>query len=143
MYEAVRVFDWEQTFNCEMVADLVFEAINSRQEWSYRYFSLAVDGDPLKELVEIRFAGMSRASREDMLLVTPIARREAMGVLRDLGRCNEYLDHMLLSEQLYHLSHGELSLWWLHALNQNFSQLLVDPKTIPLTSRQSVGMSHY
>jgi hypothetical protein len=49
-------------------------------------------------------------------------------ILEELGWTSPYLHHILLSKQLYHLRHRELSFWWFQALNQQFSQLLLDPR---------------
>lgn len=129
MHETVRVNHWEQTFPPGSVPNAVFEAIAERQAWSYEYVqSLSPGGDDSpRKLVIIAFGEYGCAAPEDMLLVQPIKRREAGRILvQACGYGPEYIDYILLSTTLYRLSHDGLALWWIHSLDQQNSQLMLD-----------------
>lgn len=84
MYEPVRVSTWRQTFPPMGVPDVVFEAIADRPAWSYDYvqsLSAANDDGSAQKLVVITFDACESAASEEMLLVQPIARREARRIL--------------------------------------------------------------
>lgn len=127
---AVRVSHWQQMFYPAGVPDIVFEAIAGLPSWSYDYaqfLSSSDDDDSPQKLVVIAFGACGSAAREEMLLVQPINRQDARRILvQYCGYNGEFIDHILLSTQLYRLSQGGLALCWVDCLDQTHSQLTVD-----------------